>query len=159
MTDNDVCLPGGEQKKRKEIGHVINNVINTSTLSASLFPSNITIRLIKTFSVSPDKIPTYNKFCEIARREAGSRGFSEVLLKAMDDYNKKHGLGNPQLTLLPYAKPDAPSPMRVLCAFINGATTEGRVHCTLTGGSWIQAINCYGCRHNQLRKKRDTFQK
>jgi len=132
------------EKERKKGEELLNKLLNKSTT------------FISSFSVRPADLPILVKFREIAKREAGSRGFSEVLLKAMKEYNQKHDLGNPQLTLLPYAKPDAPSPSRVLCAFLNGATTEGRVHCTLTGGSWIQAINCYGCRHNQLRKKRGS---
>ena len=131
------------KERKKENGNVINNVINTFT----------TIRLIKTFSVAPDKIPIYAKFCEVARREAGSRGFSEVLLKAMDEYNKRHGLGNPQLTLLPYAKPEEPQPIRVLCIYCQGALTDGRIFCQRKG-MWIPGVSCYSCKFNRLRKQK-----
>jgi len=129
-----------EQKKRKE--NVINNVINTHT-----------IRLIKTFSVAPDKLAVFHKFDEIARREAGPRGFSEVLLRAMAEYNLRHNHGNPQFLLTTYLDPQAPSPMRVVCwSNLAGATSDGKVYCRKYGG-WIQAIKCYSCSNNQLKKK------
>lgn len=137
-----VSNDSSRKEGKKENKSVINTVINTSP----------TIRLIKTFSVTPEKMPIYERFCEIARREAGSRGFSEVLIKAMEEYNKRHGVGNPQMLMSYYVKPEAPQPMRVLCLYCQGALTDGRIFCQRKG-MWIPGVSCYSCQHNRLRKR------
>jgi hypothetical protein len=130
---------------KKENESVLNTVLNTST--------TITVRFVRSFSVAPEKIPIYEQFCEIARREAGSRGFSEVLLKAMEEYNKRHGIGNPQLLITHYAKPEGPQPMHVLCIYCQGALTDGSVFCQRKG-MWIPGVSCYSCQLNRLKKKK-----
>jgi hypothetical protein len=141
----DMAHERREEKRRRE--DVINNVINT-----------LTIRLIRTFSVAPDKLPIYSKFGEIAKREAGSRGFSEVLLKAMAEYNQRHEEGNPQLKIASYLPAAATGPLRVICwRFLKGAMKDGQVLCNISGtGHWINGVKCYSCRHNQCRKKVTT---
>jgi hypothetical protein len=105
------------------------------------------------FSLGPEDAPVFLKFCEIARREEGVRGRSRVFVKAMAEYNQRHEEGNPQLKIATYLPTAEKSPVRVLCAFLNGATSEGRVHCTRYGGSWVLGVKCYSCSSNQLRKK------
>jgi hypothetical protein len=144
------------KERKKDNDNVINNVINTST----------TIRLIKTFSVAPKDLPIYEKFSQVARREAGSRGFSKALLKAMDEFNRRHGEGNYQLKLLNYIDEDEPSPHHVLCNYCKGVTREGKVFCTNPSvtpvyemvieknmeGKWIPGVTCYSCKYNKLRR-------
>lgn len=69
----------------------------------------------------------------------------------MNRYNMAHTPGNPQLTIANYVKPDEPQPMRVLCLYIKGAMTDGRVFCR-TSDMWIPGIRCYSCPKNMLRK-------
>jgi hypothetical protein len=130
-----------EEKKRKERGQLIINLINKSK--------------ILTISFTEQDTPIVNDFLKVARAEAGPRGFSRTAIKSFAEYVKHHGLGNPQLHLTTYIDPQAPSPMRVLCwTHLAGATTEGKVYCRKYGGSWIQAIKCYSCPENQLRKNK-----
>ncbi|MCJ7423588.1 hypothetical protein MUP01_04880 [Candidatus Bathyarchaeota archaeon] len=119
---------------------VLNTVIQYST-----------IRIIRSFSISVQKLNVYKKFCEVARREAGQRGFSQVLLKALEEYSHRHEEGNPQLKLTPYIDQQAQNPMRVLCIELDGALSDGRLHCR-RAGMWIQGIRCYSCKYNRLRK-------
>jgi len=128
---------------KKENESVLNTVLNTHT----------TIRIVRSFSIPPEKLSIYNDFCEIARREARSRGFSEVLIKAMEEYNKRHRIGNPQLLITHYAKPEEPQPMRVLCIYCQGALTDGCVFCQKKG-MWIPGVSCYSCKFNRLRKQK-----
>ncbi|MEM2567388.1 MAG: hypothetical protein QXH20_02810 [Candidatus Bathyarchaeia archaeon] len=129
-------------KNKNVLNTVLNTVLNKT-------------RLIRSFSVTPDKLSIYQAFCEIAKREGGPRAFSEVLLKAMEEYNKRHGVGNPQLLITHYVKPDEPQPMRVLCVYCNGALTDGRIFCQLKGGVWIPGVTCYSCKYNRLRKRQE----
>ena len=128
---------------KKERDTVLNTVLNTHT----------TIRLVKSFSTPPDKINILAKFCEISRREAGSRHFSETILKALEEYNHKHEAGNPQHKLTPYIDENAESPTRVLCLDLDGSLSDGRLHCR-RAGMWIQGIRCFSCKHNRLRKNK-----
>jgi len=135
---------GGGDRERKKEENVINNVIITS-------PS--TSRLIVTFSVAPRFFQLWENFLKIVKREAGSRGRSEVFTKMLDEYVRRHGAGNPQPQLTTYMDPSASSPMRVLCwSGLAGATSEGQVYCR-RAGLWIQGIRCYSCENNVLRKK------
>jgi hypothetical protein len=136
---------GSRKEKKKENESVLNTVLNTSTV--------ITVRFVRSFSVAPEKIPIYEQFCEIVRREAGSRGFSEVLIKAMEEYNKRHSIGNPQLLITHYVKPEEPQPMRVLCIYCQGALTDGRIFCQKKE-MWIPGVSCYSCKNNRLRKQK-----
>ncbi len=120
---------------------VLNKLLNTHT----------TIRLVRSFSIPINKVEILTKFCEISRREAGSRGFSEVLVKALEEYIKNHEEGNPQLKLTPYIDEKAPSPAYVLCLFIDGVTSSGKIHCR-KAGMWIKGLRCYPCQNNRLRK-------
>jgi hypothetical protein len=90
-------------------------------------------------------------FKMICRREGES--MSAKLEAFMRNYNNSHRLGNPQLTIEAYAKPDGPQPMRVLCLFIDGAMSDGRVHCRRTG-HWLPGVSCYSCEKNLLRKQK-----
>jgi hypothetical protein len=140
-----VADDSSRKEGKKENESVLNTVLNTPTI--------ITVRFVRSFSVAPEKIPIYEQFCEIARREAGSRGFSEVLIKAMKEYNKRHSIGNPQLLITHYAKPEEPQPMRVLCIYCQGALTDGRIFCQRKG-MWIPGVSCYSCKFNRLRKQK-----
>lgn len=91
------------------------------------------------------------EFKEICKREG--EAMSVKIEKFMQHYNQAHMLGNPQLTISVYAKPDEPQPMRVLCLFIDGAMTDGKVHCR-RAGMWIPGVQCYSCDKNQLRKQK-----
>jgi hypothetical protein len=130
-----------KETKQQDQRNVLNKLLNTNT----------TIRLVKSFSVPPQKIDVLNKFCEIVHREAGSRGFSEVTLKAIEEYVKNHEEGNPQLKLTTYIDEKAPSPTHVLCLYIDGVTSSGKVHCR-QAGMWIKGLRCYPCKNNRLRK-------
>jgi hypothetical protein len=133
------------EKKRKEKETVLQY---SNTIHSHL-------RLSKAFSVIPEKLSTYQKFCEIAKREAGSRGFSEVLLKAMAEYNQRHEEGNPQLKIASYLPSATAGPMRVICwRFLKGAMKDGQVLCSQSGeGRWINGVKCYSCRQNQFKRK------
>jgi hypothetical protein len=132
-----------EDNSRKEIDRkkeeLLNKLLNKSTI-------------ITSFSVSPEDVPILEGFRKIAKREAGSRGFSQVLVKAMAEYSKRHSLGNPQLLITHYAKPEEPQPIRVLCILCDGATSDGKIYCEKAGGMWIPSIRCYSCKFNRLRK-------
>jgi len=127
---------------QQQTNNVLNNVINTNT----------TIRLVKSFSIPPEKIESLVRFCEIAKKQAGSRGFSEVVLKALEEYNKNHEENNPQLKLAPFIDENASSPTHVLCSYLDGVTSNGRIHCR-QAGFWIKGLKCYSCSKNRLRKK------
>jgi hypothetical protein len=135
--------PDSSKNDKKERDTVLNTVLNTHT----------TIRLVKSFSTPPNKINILAKFCEISRREAGSRHFSETILKALEEYNRKNDAGNPQHKLTPYIDETAESPMHVLCRDLDGAISDGRVHCK-RAGMWIQGIRCYSCKSNRLKKNK-----
>jgi len=130
---------GSRKEKIMEKGELLNKLLNKSTI-------------ITSFSVRPEDVPILEEFRRIARREAGPRGFSQVLIKAMQEYNRRHGIGNPQLLITHYVKPEEPQPLRVLCIYCQGALTDGRVFCQRKG-MWIPGVSCYSCKHNRLRKK------
>jgi hypothetical protein len=110
------------------------------------------------FSLGPDDSQVFLKFCEIAKREEGSRGRSRVFVKAMTEYNQRHEEGNPQLKIASYLPAAATGPLRVICwRFLKGAMKDGQVLCSISGTShWINGVKCYSCRHNQCRKKVTT---
>ena len=79
---------------------------------------------------------------------------SQKVVETVVRYGEVHSRGNPQLLMETFAKPDAPSPVRVLCYLhLAGVTNEGKVYCRRYGGAWIQGITCYSCPQNELRKK------
>jgi hypothetical protein len=119
---------------------LLNKLLNKSTI-------------ITSFSIRPEDVPILEQFRQIAKREAGPRGFSQVLIKAMLEYNKHHGIGNPQLLITHYAKPEEPQPMRVLCVYCQGALTDGRIFCQRKG-MWVPGVSCYSCKFNRLRKQK-----
>jgi hypothetical protein len=127
------------EKERKR--DVLNTVLNTNT----------TIRIVRSFSVPPEKVGVLKKFSEIVRREAGPRAFSEGVLSAMEEYNRKHEEGNPQLKIASYLPNTEKSPLHVLCSFCQGALKEGEVFCQ-KAGMWIQGIKCYSCKNNRLKR-------
>ncbi len=93
---------------------------------------------------------TLKKFKEICKREGVA--MSNKIEAFMLHYVQAHSNGNPQLTISAYAKPEEPQPMRVLCLHLDGAVTEGQVHCK-KAGMWVPGIRCYSCDKNRLRKK------
>jgi hypothetical protein len=125
-----------KERKKEEL---LNKLLNKSTI-------------ITSFSVSPKDVPILELFRKIARREAGTRGVSQVLIKALGEYNKRHSIGNPQLLITHYAEPEKLQPLRVLCPYCQGALTEGKVFCQRKG-MWVPGITCYSCKNNRLRKK------
>jgi hypothetical protein len=128
--------------RKKEKEQLLNKLLNKSTI-------------ITSFSVGPKDIPILEEFRQIAKREAGSRGLSQVLVKAMAEYNKRHRIGNPQLLITNYVEMEDPGPMRVLCIYCQGALSSGEVFCQ-KAGMWIPGIRCYSCKYNRLRKKHDS---
>jgi hypothetical protein len=136
MSKEDVG--GGDRERKKET--LLNRLINSYTITS--------------FYVSKDEIPILKEFRRIAKAEAGSRGFGKLIVKAMAEYNKRHGAGNPQLLMTHYVKPEELQPLRVLCIHCQGALTDGRVFCQKHGGMWIPSIQCYSCKNNRLRKQK-----
>jgi len=132
-----------EQTKKSE--NLLNNLLNKLEKSY----------IIRSFSVSKENLPVYLAFCEIAKREnPGYGGFSETLVKAMAEYVRRHGVGNPQLLLTHYIEPEKePQPIRVLCIYCDGALSEGKVYCQKKG-MWIPSVTCYSCRENRLKKQK-----
>jgi hypothetical protein len=125
--------------------------------------TDIRIRTNKTNKTFPNRFQIYVPTILLESFKGGLAAFklhghsaSKEVVHFVVRYGEVHGGGNPQLTLPPYSDPLAKSPMRVLCAFLNGATTEGRVHCTKYGGSWVMGVKCYGCSSNQLRKQKGS---
>ncbi|MCW4044235.1 MAG: hypothetical protein NWE94_01810 [Candidatus Bathyarchaeota archaeon] len=93
---------------------------------------------------------TLQTFQEICKREGDK--VSRKIEAFMQQHNQAHSLGNPQLKISVYARPEEPQPMRVLCLFLDGAVSDGKVHCK-RAGMWIPGVRCYSCDKNQLRKK------
>ena len=91
----------------------------------------------------------WKDFLQICKRE-GMNG-SQKLEMFMQTYNQEHKVGNPQLLIVHYVKPEQPQPMRVLCVFCQGATSDGRVFCQKKE-MWIGGVKCYSCKFNKLRK-------
>ena len=97
----------------------------------------------------------WDAFKRVAKAEGLS--LSHLGEKAVIEYVRHHGLGNPQLPLTPYMDPKAPSPVRVFCSLhLAGVTNEGQIYCRKYGGAWIPGIRCYSCSENQLRKKKEA---
>ena len=74
-------MSSGEKRKREK-DELLNKLLNNSSLTKAFVTS---------FSVEPCDVPDFAQFREIAKREAGSRGFSKVLMKAIKEYNRRHG--------------------------------------------------------------------
>lgn len=110
-----------------------------------------TIRTVRSFSIPPSKAEVYKRFCSVAQREAGSRGFSQVLIKALEEYSQRHEQNSPQLKLTAYTDANPGSPLRVLCLDLDGALQDGRIHCKRRG-FWIPGKSCTGCERNRLRR-------
>jgi hypothetical protein len=126
------------KRRERERETLLNRLLNRYTITS--------------FGVRAEDVPIFEEFKGIARREAGPRGFSQVVIKAMGEYNKRHGIGNPQLLITHYAKPEGPQPLGVLCLHCQGALTEGKVFCQ-NKGMWIPGVTCYSCKKNRMRKK------
>ena len=95
---------------------------------------------------------TLNSFLEVCKREGEVA--SHKIEKFMLHYNQAHSRGNPQLTMVSYVDPESPQPMRVLCAYCDGAVSDGKIHCK-RAGMWVPGVQCYSCDRNQLRKKKE----
>lgn len=100
-----------------------------------------------TIYIEPNSWGCFSKIC---KREGVAP--CNKLGKFINQYNQAHSPGNPQLTISVYAKPEEQQPMRVMCLYIKGALTDGRVFCR-TAEMWIPGVRCYSCKKNQLRKK------
>ena len=92
----------------------------------------------------------HDTFKQICKREG--EAMSVKIEKYIRQYNQAHSAGNPQLKISVYAKPEESQPMRVLCLFVDGALSDGRVHCR-KAGMWLAGVRCYSCDLNRLRKK------
>jgi hypothetical protein len=125
-------------KKERKKETLLNRLLNSYTITS--------------FYVRKEELPVLEEFKRIAKSEAGSRSFGKVLVKAMQEYNRRHSVGNPQLLITHYAKPEGPQPFRVLCTYCQGVLTEGKVFCQRKG-TWIPGVSCYSCKLNRLRKK------
>lgn len=99
-----------------------------------------------TIYVEPNTDGDFRKICD---REGVS--VSKKLEEYMLEYVARHKAGNPQLLISNYVKMEN-MPMRVLCHFCEGATSEGMIHCEKKD-MWIKGIECYSCKLNRLRKK------
>jgi hypothetical protein len=139
---NPMSTDSSKETKQQQEKRLLNNLLNKHT----------TITLVKSFSAPLEKADVLKKFCEIAKREAGPRGFSEVIIKAIEEYIKNHEQGNPQLKLTPYIDENATSPVLVLCNYMDGAGSNGKIHCRKSG-IWIKGLRCYPCKHNRLNNK------
>jgi len=142
------------EKERKKEENVVLHVVTTNqkptksfVTSLILFGQKVSIR------ITPDRFETWNTFVRIAKEQKIK--ISHLADNAITEYVRLHSTPGTQLTLTPYMPNAEKSPVRVLCAFLNGATSDGRVHCTRHGGSWILGVACYSCQHNQLRKKKE----
>lgn len=60
--------------------------------------------IVRSFSYKQDKIQALEKFEEIAKKEG--KKFSELLVEVIEDFDKKHGDGNPGFTLDHYQDPN-----------------------------------------------------
>jgi hypothetical protein len=131
----------GEAEKRREEKRetLLNRLLNRNTYT------------ITSFYVGQEELPILQQFRLTAKCEAGPRGFGKVLVKAMAEYNERHKEGNPQLKIASYLPHQDKGPIRVLCNFIGGALSEGRVFCR-KGQMWIASVRCYSCEKNKLRK-------
>jgi hypothetical protein len=139
------------------------NVINTCNKYNKYNPE----RILKSFSMRIDDLDLFVKFYEVARREAGKRGFSTTLVQAMREYVMRHGRGNTAMRLINYCDPSTQSPFTHLCNFSKGARNDGHIFCSnpsivkshdafvLHGiqGNWLNGVTCYSCAYNKLRKK------
>jgi hypothetical protein len=121
-----------EDSSRKEVVSEKNELLNKSINKSTIITS---------FSIRPRDTPILEQFKEIAKREAGSRSFSAIILKALEEYNRRHEAGTPQLKLTPYIDEQAQNQMRVLCIDVDGAISDGRIHCK-RAGMWIKGIRC-----------------
>ena len=68
---------------------------------------------VKSISIPEGKEELWKKFEEIAKREKGTWGTSEMVLDALEEYVKTHGSGNPAYSLDHFKSADAvawPSP-------------------------------------------------
>jgi hypothetical protein len=93
----------------------------------------------------------WSAFKKICKREGINP--SNKLTAFMQHYVQAHSNGNPQLKISVYAKPEEPQPVRVLCMFIDGALSDGRIHCR-KAGMWVPGVRCYSCGKNSLRKQK-----
>jgi len=145
-----------ERRERRNVIITCNNNIN-----------NKKERILKTFNMRFDDLDILKKFMEVARREAGRRGFSSTIVQAMQEYVMRHGRGNTAMQLINYCDSSTQSPYTHLCNFSKGARNDGHVFCSnpsivktheafiLHGiqGNWLNGVTCYSCVYNKLRKK------
>jgi len=89
---------------------------------------------------------THKEFKKICGREDVSMTSKHEEWEAL--YVQLHREGNPQQMLKQFL-PKQAKPL-VLCSFLDGSK-EGEVHCRYKG-LWIDAKQCYVCKHNRLRK-------
>lgn len=89
---------------------------------------------------------------EIKSRENWS--FTRLAWEAFNEFALRHGRGNPVIKITNYIDENEESPMKVMCSYIGGALSDGKIFCKLVpGGVWKSGLKCYTCQHNRLRKK------
>jgi ribosomal protein L44E len=94
---------------------------------------------------------TLAEFKQTCKREGTN--MSVKIEQFLTQYVQAHSVGNPQLRISVYAKPEEQQPMRVLCRSCNGAVSDGRVFCG-QADMWVPGVRCYSCDKNMLRKKK-----
>ena len=77
-------------------GNLLNKLLNKSHKSY----------IIKSFSVGQEDLPTLALFEELVHRE--KTHFSELVVRALEEYVRRHHPGNPQLPLTKFVSPDQP---------------------------------------------------
>ena len=137
---------GKKERKKEECSTTRSNYTTNNNQTKSFVTSIILFGQKVSVRVYP---ALWQKFKELAKTERIT--LSQQAERAVAEYLRHHPYPNPQLTLLPYQNPLAPSPMRVLCLHCQGALTEGKIFCQ-KAGMWIQSIIFYSCKNNRLRK-------
>jgi hypothetical protein len=142
--DNNNNNNNKRDKQRKNEIQLLNSVTEKQKIKTSIivFGHKLNLWIPKV---------VWEKFKELAKLEGLSA--SKLGEKALIEYAQKHLKGNPQLLLTHYVKApeEEPQPIRVLCAYCQGALTEGKVYC-VKKGVWIPSVSCYSCKFNRLRK-------
>jgi len=77
----------GEEKKNEEKTNLLNKLLNKFQKSY----------VIRSFSVGQNDLPTLTLFDELVQREKVK--FSELVVRALEEYVRRHHPGNPQLPL------------------------------------------------------------
>jgi hypothetical protein len=130
------------------------NKQTNNTVKETVLYYSIALRKLITISVPQEKLGVLKEFKEIAKREAGSKGFSRTVVKSWEEYNQKHRIGNPQKLLFPVAPTSHELQSTWLdCIFSANDYTYGtdyplpmcnlrRTHPTFVGVNYQRCQNC-----------------